>query len=241
MLSEMFTNEGFKVTTAIDGVDGTFKYNNEQFDAIITDIKMPKKDGIKFVQSIQYTESQKRLRAGASQKPLPIILISASADDYRMELELLSTIDIIAKPFNPHLAIQKVKNLISKASVTPHPGSVLHHAAGDVIMSEGEVGSDVYYLKTGKLEVTKRDDKGKSIFICHIGPGEIVGEMGFLITKKRTATVTAIDESSLISIPQEKFEAIINAQPKWFQIYFQTIANRLCETTNLLVKERSKI
>ena len=62
LLSDIMTNEGYKVITATDGLDGSFKFNNETFDIVLTDIKMPKKDGIKFVQFIHAADAQKKLK-----------------------------------------------------------------------------------------------------------------------------------------------------------------------------------
>lgn len=240
MLSEIFNVEGFKVVTAVDGVDATFKFNNDTFDAIMTDIKMPKKDGIKFIQHVNMVEGQKMTKVGSKYKPIPIVLISASLDEYRMELELINHVDIMAKPFTAQQALQKVQNLLSKKPASSSSGAALEFKAGDTIIEEGATDQNIYFVKNGLLRVCKRDKSGKEVVVCNVGPGEIVGEMGFLLKKNRSASVVASQDSSLILIPKEKFEEIINGQPKWFKVLFETIATRLEETTTLLVEERTR-
>lgn len=239
MLADTFNAEGYKVVTAVDGVDATFKFNNDTFDVILTDIKMPKKDGIRFVQHVNMTDTQKMTKVGSKFKPTPVILISASVDEYRMELELINHVDIMTKPFSPKQAVQKVQSLLQKKPMGSS-GAALEYKAGDYVIREGDIDHNIFFVKTGLLRVCKSDNDGKQIVVCTVGPGEIVGEMGFLMKKSRTASVIAAQDSSLILIPKEKFEEIITAQPKWFKVLFETLASRLESTTLQLVEERTK-
>jgi CheY-like chemotaxis protein len=242
MLSEILTSAGLKVVTATDGVDGSFKYNNEAFDIILSDIKMPKKDGIKFVQFIQASENQKMMKAGNTFKPTPIILISASAEEYKVELEVLGNIDILTKPFSPRLVMEKVTKLLERkvSTNTASAGTMLAFKAGEYVIQEGDSGTDIYFVKEGSLSVIKKSQNGSDIVVTTIKAGEMLGEMGFLLHKNRTASVLAVTDSLVISIPKEKFESVLSTQPKWFKVLFETISTRLEETTKLLVEARSK-
>ena len=241
MLSEILISAGFKVVTATDGVDGSFKYNNETFDIILTDIKMPKKDGIKFVKFIQETEAQKAIKNGPTFKQTPIILISASADEYRVELEVLGNIEILNKPFSPKEVMEKVERLIDKKVVPSNGnGNIMSFKAGNYVIKEGDTGTDIYFVKEGTLKITKKGPNNEEITITTIKAGEMVGEMGFLLHKHRTASVLAVTDSMLISIPKEKFEAVLATQPRWFKVLFETISTRLEDTTKLLIQERLK-
>jgi CheY-like chemotaxis protein len=48
----------YDVTTASNGKEGFEKYQNEKFDLIITDIKMPIMDGIEMVKRIRHTDKK---------------------------------------------------------------------------------------------------------------------------------------------------------------------------------------
>ena len=239
MLSDILTTAGFKVTTAIDGVDGAFKYSNETFDLIMTDIRMPKKDGIKFVQLIQTDEAQKKMRLGASYKPIPIVLISASLDDFRVEIELLGNIEVLNKPFSPKDVLDKVNRLLEKKSVTGTSGMV-NFKAGEVVIKEGDESSDLFFVKEGALKIVIKAKNGTIVTVSSVGAGEMVGEMGFLVGKVRTASVLAVTDCVLISIQKEKLEAVISTQPKWFKILLETVTSRLEDMTRLLAEEKSK-
>lgn len=68
MLSFILTAEGYSVTTAEDGQQGLDKVWGEPPDLIITDIDMPKLDGIEMI---------KRLRAESESRAMPIVVMSA--------------------------------------------------------------------------------------------------------------------------------------------------------------------
>ena len=64
-LSEILSFEGYKVDEASDGEEGLKKFKEKTFDLVLCDIKMPKLDGIEFLQ-----------RAGEINPDIPIIMIS---------------------------------------------------------------------------------------------------------------------------------------------------------------------
>ena len=49
-LTEILTFEGFAVDEAVDGEEGVKKIKENNYDCILCDIKMPKKDGIEVLQ-----------------------------------------------------------------------------------------------------------------------------------------------------------------------------------------------
>lgn len=241
VLSDIFTTAGFKVITAFDGMDATFKYNNETFDIILSDIRMPKKDGIKFVQHIHLMEAQKIVKAGPSFKRTPVILISASVEEFRVELEVLGHIEVLNKPFTPKQVMDKVYGLIEKKTEPQNStGQLLSFKAGDVIMSEGDHSQEIFFIKEGSVNIYKKSESGKEILVTSMKTGEMLGEVGVLMHRPRSATAVAVEDTILISIPKEKFESHFAAQPKWFKILFETITTRLEDTTKLLVEERAK-
>jgi DNA-binding response OmpR family regulator len=241
MLSEILIKAGFKIVTATDGVDGTFKFSNEAFDLVITDIKMPKKDGIQLVQFIHNFDSKMRLKPGNSKKATPVILISASIEEYRMDIDLLENIQVLNKPFSPKEVVDMVNSLLDKKSnPSSSPGSLISFKTGEYVIKEGDVCNDMFYVKEGKLNVVKKNTENINVTICTVGAGEMVGEMGFLLHRTRTASVVALTDSVLISIPKEKFESVMADQPKWFKLLFETVTTRLESTTKLLVEEKSR-
>jgi CRP-like cAMP-binding protein len=241
LLSDIFEVEGYKVVTAKDGVDGSFKFANEIFDIVVTDIRMPKKDGIKFVQFIKATDAQRQVKTGEYTKTTPVLFISASLDDYSAEIGLFTKSAFLSKPFSSKDVIKKVNKLLEKTSSTGvNENTERCYKEGEFIIHEGDQDTDIYYVKDGSLQVLVKDKNEQMVSVATIKTGEIIGELGFLLRKPRTASVVALSDSILIPIPREKFDAVISAQPKWFKVLFETIALRLENTTKLLVEEKTK-
>lgn len=91
MLSEAFrkTEDEFQVVTAINGQDALTKFDETGFDLVITDYKMPFKNGVELVETIR----------GELDNPVPVIMITAFAsDDLRSDNERLKVFCCLNKP-----------------------------------------------------------------------------------------------------------------------------------------------
>ncbi len=98
--------------------------------------------------------------------------------------------------------------------------------AGDFLLHEGDESTEMYYLQSGSLAVIKR--KGDAVHqIGTLIAGELVGEMSFLDKEPRSASVRAISESTLLIVPADKLEEIMEGQPKWFAALLHTLTDRL--------------
>lgn len=73
-------------------------------------------------------------------------------------------------------------------------------AAGTPILVEGEDSDRFYVIESGRVEVTQN-----GVVLRHEGPGEFFGEIGLLRDVPRTATVTAIEDTALLTLVREDF------------------------------------
>jgi CRP/FNR family cyclic AMP-dependent transcriptional regulator len=96
----------------------------------------------------------------------------------------------------------------------------------EVLLHEGEQSSNMYWVSSGKLVVTRQRGAG-AVTLGHIGPGELVGEMSFLDGEPRSATVTAVTDCELVEVPRLVFEDVIRKQPVWFQGLLRILTDRL--------------
>uniref|UniRef100_A0A671X3K0 cGMP-dependent protein kinase n=1 Tax=Sparus aurata TaxID=8175 RepID=A0A671X3K0_SPAAU len=72
------------------------------------------------------------------------------------------------------------------------------------IIEEGDVGSLVYVMEEGKVEVTKEGMK-----LCTMGPGKVFGELAILYNCTRTATVRTLVHVKLWAIDRQCFQTIM--------------------------------
>uniref|UniRef100_A0A4W4DZF3 cGMP-dependent protein kinase n=1 Tax=Electrophorus electricus TaxID=8005 RepID=A0A4W4DZF3_ELEEL len=72
------------------------------------------------------------------------------------------------------------------------------------IIKEGDVGSLVYVMEDGKVEVTKEGMK-----LCTMGPAKVFGELAILYNCTRTATVQTLTNVKLWAIDRQCFQTIM--------------------------------
>lgn len=91
--------EGYHIIKAYDGEEAMQKLKENEIHLIILDIMMPKKDGLEALEEIR------------KDKTIPVILLSAKAEDYDKIGGLNSGADdYITKPFNPLELIARVNS-----------------------------------------------------------------------------------------------------------------------------------
>uniref|UniRef100_A0A6P7FSJ4 cGMP-dependent protein kinase n=1 Tax=Diabrotica virgifera virgifera TaxID=50390 RepID=A0A6P7FSJ4_DIAVI len=78
------------------------------------------------------------------------------------------------------------------------------YKANDIIIQEGDVGSIVYVLEEGKVEIS-RENK----ILHHLDPGKVLGELAILYNCQRTATIKAHTDCKLWAIERQCFQTIM--------------------------------
>ncbi len=97
--------------------------------------------------------------------------------------------------------------------------------AETTIIQEDSLSEDMFVIVAGELRVTKMGTD-REVVLATLGPGEVVGEIALLDNAPRTASVTAISKSSLIRIPANAFEDLIE-DSRVVRRMFRTVTSRL--------------
>jgi NTE family protein len=84
---------------------------------------------------------------------------------------------------------------------------------GKILLKEGDEGDSLYFVLSGRLAATKKDDKGNEKKIGEVIRGETVGEMAIFTGEKRYASIIAIRDSVLVQLSKQLFEKVISAYP----------------------------
>lgn len=103
---------------------------------------------------------------------------------------------------------------------------------GEILIRKGDTGSDLYFLVTGKLEVSVPQREGLSITpLVSLGPGAVVGELTFFDNRVRSASVWSSGTSSLFRLQKSAFVDFKQAHPELacdlLQALGQILAGRL--------------
>lgn len=80
----------------------------------------------------------------------------------------------------------------------------VEYAEGALIIKEGDIGSMLYIMEDGRVEVTK---EGK--LLSYMSPGKVFGELAILYNCKRTATIKASQGCKLWAIDRKCFQTIM--------------------------------
>ena len=103
MLSFTLGQAGYAVTEAVDGEDALSKSKSGRFDLVITDVNMPRMDGLTLI---------KNLRQTADFRSTPILVLTTEADGAKKtEGREAGATGWIVKPFNPEKLLQVVQKV----------------------------------------------------------------------------------------------------------------------------------
>jgi hypothetical protein len=102
----------------------------------------------------------------------------------------------------------------------------LYVRKGDVVMKAGELADCLYYISSGKYTVYHNNQ-----VVGSITPSDIfMGEMAFLLSNTRTATVVAERDGKLIRIPRESFISVIKEYPQYSMFISKLLARKLVQS-----------
>jgi two-component system sensor histidine kinase and response regulator WspE len=104
---QILRNEGFEVTVAIDGQEGWNTVRSEAFDLVISDVDMPRMDGLELVRLI---------RGDASLRHLPVIIVSYKerSEDRLRGLDVGANYYLTKSSFHDDTFLQAVRDCVGE-------------------------------------------------------------------------------------------------------------------------------
>ena len=118
-LAKALREEGYAVDTAEDGDDGLFKAQTYDYDAVVLDVMLPKRDGWEILAKVR------------AQKQTPVLMLTAR-DAHTDRVRGLDTgaDDYLVKPFDLAELLARIRALIRRSAGQAKPDLVL----GDVVL-----------------------------------------------------------------------------------------------------------
>ncbi len=100
------TGAGYKVTEAVDGLDGLNKARTTRFDLIVTDLNMPNMDGLRMIEE---------LRRLPNQIGVPILFLTTESDPgMKSRAKAAGATGWLTKPFEPDQMVKLVKKVLGR-------------------------------------------------------------------------------------------------------------------------------
>ena len=106
-ISELLTQEGFEIFSAIDGEEGLEMAKKEKPNLILLDLILPKKDGF---------EVLKELKADSELKDIPVIVLTnlEGMGNVEKALELGATTYLVKANYELEDVVTKIKDFLGK-------------------------------------------------------------------------------------------------------------------------------
>jgi DNA-binding NtrC family response regulator len=106
-LTEILTYEGYKVDEAADGMEGFKMFQAKPYDAVLCDIKMPKMDGLEFLEKAREVNGD-----------IPIIMVSGHGNiDTAVDAVKKGAYDYISKPPDLNRLLITLRNAMDKTTL----------------------------------------------------------------------------------------------------------------------------
>ncbi len=107
------------------------------------------------------------------------------------------------------------------------------YAAGDVIFREGELGTEMFIIQEGEVNIIKHIN-GESHMLSHLEKGDFFGEMAVLESVPRTADAVAATDVRAVVINGARFDEMLRRNPEVAVRIIRKYSKRLREANTLL-------
>ena len=101
---------------------------------------------------------------------------------------------------------------------------------GDMIMEQGSIGDCAYIIEKGEVEIFISHPGNKEQKIATRGEGTIIGEMALIDQKRRTASIRAVTDCSMVKITEDDFKRRVDASDPIMKMILQVVLNRYRDT-----------
>ncbi len=110
-------------------------------------------------------------------------------------------------------------------------------AVDEVICQEGDSGDSVFFIVQGRVAIVKRLDDDSERHLHNAGAGELFGEMSILEKGPRTATVRALEPTTVLEVGRGEFTRVLESSPALATRILSRLTTRLREADQRLITE----
>lgn len=190
-LGEILSYEGYKIDEAGDGEEGLKKFKEKTYDVVLCDIKMPKLDGIEFLD-----------KAGEINPDVPVIMISGHGTiETAVEAVKKGAFDYVSKPPDLNRLLITIRNAMDKTDLVTET-KVLRRKVSKV---EEMIGESAPILKIKETIEKVAPTDARVMIMGENGVGkELVARW---IHEKSNRSKSPLIEVNCAAIPSELIES----------------------------------
>lgn len=116
---------------------------------------------------------------------------------------------------------------------SPFERYLVTHPMGDIVFSEGEIGTEMFIIQSGTVELLK-EIGGETRVLATLEKGDFFGEMSVLEDLPRTASARAKTEVELVRVNGATFDAMLKSNTEIAVRMMRKLSRRLREVTAML-------
>ena len=110
---------------------------------------------------------------------------------------------------------------------------VVERAAGEYVFEEGDLGTEMYIIQSGEVEILKRVE-GRDTRLAVLDKGDFFGEKSLLEELPRAASARALSDLKLVEIGGATFDQMLRSNPEIAIRILRKLSRRLRQTDELL-------
>jgi len=116
---------------------------------------------------------------------------------------------------------------------TPFDRYIVTHPMGDIIFSEGDIGTEMYIIQSGAVELFK-EIAGETRVLATLDKGDFFCEMSVLEDLPRTASARAKTDVELVKINGAMFDTMLKSNTEIAVRMMRKLSRRLRDVTSML-------
>ena len=108
---------------------------------------------------------------------------------------------------------------------------------GQIVFREGDSSDTCYIVRSGRARAVREHSGGRTITLATFGPGDIFGELALFEDERRSATVEAIEPTSVVAVLGPDMRRLMVEHPGISARLVIALGRRLRETNERLSRQ----
>lgn len=109
----------------------------------------------------------------------------------------------------------------------------LEFAPGDTVFQQGDPSDSIYFMLDGRVKVTRRRNDIE-IELAELSGGAVLGETGVICGRARSATIVAVEPSTMLRTDAPVFKELLLQVPQVAVALARELADRVDATSDRL-------
>jgi CRP-like cAMP-binding protein len=108
---------------------------------------------------------------------------------------------------------------------------------GQVVFREGDSSDTCYIVRCGRARAVREHSDGRTITLATFGPGDIFGELAMFEDERRSATVEAVEPTTVVAVLGPDMRRLMTEHPEISTRLVIALGRRLRETNERLSRQ----